>query len=568
MPIESFSFDKGINLKKSPLFLEDGEMVSCSGFSFDHDGVLEARAAKTVGAVIDADGTVNGIHRYGDSIIASSKSLCPGGLAYFNYIYQRDAASGSTYSNVDLLGNNTRPRFADYEEFIFAVDGNTKRAYVGEYDYEWGVDNPSGPPVVAAGAAGNPDGEYYCYVTFYIEFPNEKIVETGPSTAATITVATQKVEWSSIPVCHFQGTVRSIHRRLYRTVSGIAYLVATIPDNTTTTYSDDTTDAILQAATILGTDGYTTPPTGMVDIAVYLQRVFGIKDNALYWTETYSPFNFTLTGNGIVTKEDEDLVGLMEWGDQLFIVSSERWYRLQGNDPTTWAIRRTFTDVGIVNRDTLKRTKYGLIGLWNDGLYIFDGSINRNITEKKLGRSFFTDLDDLSVCYAEFDGQRYYFYYASSGTTVDSCLVIDFGYYPELRFFNDDFIATAHELYKPDNTRYLAYGGYEYSESGTETIATSLQTGDKSFQNILKKKNLVYLFYDIDTSDVDVTVDIYCDGTNSQTLTLNNSSRERKRSVQLKNIEGHRFSLALSCSDSSDVKIYSPWALEGTVVGD
>jgi len=262
------------------------------------------------------------------------------------------------------------------------------------------------------------------------------------------------------------------------------------------------------------------------------------------------------------------LIACREWGDQLFLVSKDRWYRLQGNDPTTWSIRRTFTDVGIVNKATLKQTKYGLLGLWNDGIYLFDGSVNRNVTEKKLGRKFFTDLTDLSVCYAEFDGQRYYFYYASTGSTVDSCLVIDFGYYPDYRIWNDDFIAEAHFLYKEDNTRYLAKDGYEYSESGTETIATSLQTGDKPFGAVIKRKALTYLYYDINTAGEDVTVTIYCDGTNSQTLTINNSSRERKRSNPLKVIEGYRFSLAISCADSSNVKIYSPWALEATPVGD
>lgn len=567
MPIESFSFDRGVNLKKSPLLLEEGEMVSCEGYSFAHDGVLEARAAKTVGAEIDSDGSINGINRYDDSIIASAKSYCPGDQAYFNYIYQR-LTTDSTFTNIDLMGGNTRPTFANYEKFVFAVDGQSRRAYYNAYDYKWGVDNPTNGPVVAAGAAGNPDGEYYCYVTFYITFPNGKVVETGPSAYDNITVATSKIEWARIPTCQYEGEALVIHRRLYRTVSGIAYLVTTLSDNTTTTYSDDVTDATLQASTVLGTEDYIPPPDFMTDLAVYLQRVFGIKDNALYWSEAYAPFNFTTDGNGVVTKEDEPLVAIIDWGDQLFIASAERWYRLQGNDPDTWSIRRTFTDVGIVNKNTLKRSKYGLIGLWNDGIYLFDGSINRNITEKKLGRDFFTDLDDLSVCYAEFDGQKYYFYYASSGTTVDSCLVIDFAYHPEHRMYFDDFIAESDFLYKVDNTRYLAYGGYEYSESGTETISTSLQTGDKSFGGILKRKNLVYLYYDIYTADVDVSVSIYCDGTLAQTLTLNNSARERKRSVQLKNIEGYRFSLAISCSDSSDVKIYSPWALEGTLVGD
>lgn len=55
MSIESFTFDKGINLKKSPLFLEDGEVYSIQNFSFNHIGILEGREAKTVGVLIDVD---------------------------------------------------------------------------------------------------------------------------------------------------------------------------------------------------------------------------------------------------------------------------------------------------------------------------------------------------------------------------------------------------------------------------------------------------------------------------------------------------------------------------------
>lgn len=566
MAIEAFSFDKGINRKKSPLFLEDGEMVTCTGFSFARDGVLEARAAKTVGAAIDAAATINGIHRYGDNIYASAKALCPGEQTYFNYIYHRDVLG--TYSNVNLLGNLTRPRFADYEKFTFIVDGESKRAYVEGNGYNWGIPNPSHKPIISAGGAGNPDGEYSCYVTFYVRFPNDKYVETGPSPVATITVATAQISWDKIPICQYEGYGLTIHRRIYRTVSGTAYLVATIPDNTTETYTDDFTDATLQAATILGTDNYSVPPDNAVDVAVYLQRVFLIKDNKLYWTEPYAPFSVKTTSDVVVTKDDEDLVAVLDWGDQIFLASAERWYRLQGNDPTTWSIKRTFTDCGIINRNTLKRTIYGLIGLWSDGLYLFDGSTNKNITEKKLSRTFFTDLDDLSVCYADFDGTRYYFYYASSGSVIDSCIIIDFSYYPDYRIYSDNFIATAHEVYKGDNTRYLAYAGYEYGESGTETIATSLLTGDKAFEGIIKRKCLDYLYYDIDTGGVDVTVQIICDGSSAQTLTLNASSRQRKRAQRLKNIEGYRFSLQVDCADSQNVFIYSPWVLEGTLVGD
>lgn len=565
---ETFTFDRGMNRRKSPLYLSDGEMVTALGFSLESEGVLEARNAKTQSMAIDttATSTINGIHRYIDSILASSKKYCPGGQSFFNYIYQRDK-DASAYTEVNIMSGNTRPRMGDYEKFILAVDGESKRAFIDENVYEWGVANPVSAPVVAVGAAGNPDGEYTCKVTYYITFPNGKVYETGASPTATVILSAEKCEWSGIPICPYGGNV-VIHRNLYRTVSGTSYLVTTLTDNTTTTYSDNVADTPLQAASAYGTANYSTPPENAVDIAVYLQRVFLLKANTLYWSEPYSPFGFLTTSSIVFSKEDEDGTGIVNWGDQLYLATKEEWYRLQGGDPDTWSIKRTFTDSGIINLHTLKKTKYGIIGLDYDGIALFDGATSLNLTEKVLGRAFFTDLDDLSVCYAEFDGEIYYLYYASSGTTLDSCVKLDFTHgRADMQVHLGSFV-DAHELYREQSTRYQAYSGYEYTEGGTETIVTSLLSGDKGFGDITKQKNLEYLFYDIDTNDINVTVTIYVDGTASHTITLNTSDRVRKRSEQFPQMEGYRFSIGIDCADSQYLKIYGPWVLEGIPVGN
>jgi hypothetical protein len=570
MAIESFSFDKGMNRKKSTLLMSEGEVYTCKGFGFQRDGVLEARTAKTRGASIDAVATskINAIHRYGDSIYASSRALCPGSQAYFNYIHHR-LSTVSTFSDVFTMTGNTRPRIADYQEFVFMVDGESRKAYTQGNVYEWGVDVPkSAPNLGSTGGAYNPDGTYSCYVTFYVIFPNGKVVETGPSPSASITVSTDRIEWSGIPVCPYAGTGIIAHRKLYRDVSGVNYLVTTITNNTTTTYSDNESDATLQTNSIMTSEDYVAPVYGALDVAMYLQRMFVIKDNKLYWSEPYMPFSFESTSDVSVSKEDEDLISIVKWGDQLYVASAERWYRLQGTDPSTWAIKQTFTDQGVINKHTVKATKYGILGLWNDGIYLFDGSTSKSVTEKILGREFFTDLTDLSVCYAEYDGSRYTFHYASTGTTLDSCIVIDYGLTPEIRIYEDDFLADAEEVYKETNHRYLAKSGYEYTEGGTETIATSVVTGDKAFQAIIKRKCLDYLYYDINTNGKNVSVGIYIDGTLVQTLTLNETSRVRRRSDKLMAKEGYRFALQISCADSQYLEIYSPWALEATPVGE
>ena len=566
--IEPLLFNKGMNRRKSPLLLTDGEVVTASGFSFESEGVLEARPAKTQSTAIDilSTSTINTIHRYIDSILASSKAFCPGDQSFFNYIYQRDK-DASAFTNIGLLSGNTRPRIADYEKFIFVVDGGSKRAYIDADEYEWGIEKPVHAPTVAAGAAGNPDGEYNCWVTFTVNFPNGKVQETAASPSATVTLSTEKCEWTNIPICPYEGEGLVIERNLYRTVSAIGYLVTTIGENVSTSYSDDVTDATLQSSSVYSTANYSTPPENAVDIHLFLQRIFLIKDNKLYWSEAFQPFAFLNTSDVVVTRDDENLTGIINWGDQLYIPSKLEWYRLQGGDPDTWLIKRTFTDSGIVNRHTIEKSKYGIVGLDYDGIYLFDGATTRNLTEKILGKAFFTDLDDLSVCYSEFDGEIYYLYYASSGTTIDSCLKLDFtNGVGGLQVYLGGFV-DAHEFYREATRRYQAFSGYEYTEGGTEVIATSILTGDIAFGNIGQLKNLEYLYYDIDTNSIDVTVVVYVDGTAGHTITLNTSSRTRRRSEQFPQLEGYRFTVSIDCADSQSLKIYDPWLLEATPVG-
>uniref|UniRef100_A0A6M3KUB8 Uncharacterized protein n=1 Tax=viral metagenome TaxID=1070528 RepID=A0A6M3KUB8_9ZZZZ len=782
---ESFSFEKGINLKKSPLLLENGEMYSCQGFDYDYEGAMTCRSTKTQiyapkHPYDDADLTgIHKIHRYNDRVLLVAKELCPGDQSYFNYLFSRsvyeesgvsgiqnyadytpvDVAAdrmsvegtkitittvdtdesvylykdfgansinesfthklkfectaatafgqayvwgisnhvedlettadrddgsgiglyhiydGTTYSlhfadthfydvgtgpfyitiimdksasaygtvtikvysdenrtieidrdedtsdddltfdwpsdidyryvyafssnsigsggrewsgvieDLDLtfidytrheppMLGNTRPSVADYKKFTFIVDEEENKAFVESYVYPWGIENPSGAPVVSdSGIAGNPDGTYYCYVTFYITFSTGEVYETGPSSAGSVTVETNKIQWNQIPICEQTGIGGAggltIHRKLYRTISGTTYHVHTIEDNTTKSYTDNEGDTDVQANAAITTTGYNIPPTGCADVELHIQRMFLIKGRYLYYSEPYIPQAFKATSYLTVSKHGEDLIACIQWGDQLYLATKERWLRLSGTDSTTWAIKNTFTETGIVNKDTLVKCSIGLIGLYYDGIYVFDGIQTKNVTEKILGTKFFRDLDDLSVCHAEYAETKYHFYYASSGSTIDSHMVIDFGHYPDVRVINNDFIATAHEYNADVGENLLAKADAEYAElEQSEAIVTSLRWGDRSHTNIIKQKDYEYLYYDIDTGGIDVIVTIYTNGTSAHTITLNTSTRERKRSDKFPICSGYRASIGISCSDSSSLVIYAPWVLQATLFGD
>lgn len=100
-------------------------------------------------------------------------------------------------------------------------------------------------PTVAVGAAGVLTGDYTYRVTFVTTTGETQ----GGITTATVSPAAQRVELTNIPVsASSYVTARKIYRTTAGGSDGTQQLVATLADNTTTTYSDNTADASLGAA--------------------------------------------------------------------------------------------------------------------------------------------------------------------------------------------------------------------------------------------------------------------------------------------------------------------------------
>ena len=566
MPI---GFEGGIS-NKSSILLDENEMQTCSGLVYDKMGILKCRPTRTA-VNATAVGSIHTLSRYINWLLEGDGSS----IRYkwdLNGYCDLYTPADENFTLMGSLESSSRLSVADYVNWMFFVNGRDIKAMTKGNLYEWGVLAPSYAPTAASSGSGTIDGAYTIYYTYYVKFPNGEVVESGPSPSGSFTASTDDtVAWGSIQACPYTGTGIIAWRRLYRTVSGVAYHIATIKDNTTTTYSETYTDAQVQAFSSMDCLYYDVPPAGLTQIEYYLQRVWGIAGNTLYPSEAYLPFNFNPLRTLAVCDEDEELKTLKKWGDQLYMAPERTWFRLQGNDPDTWGIKNTFADAGVINGHTVKVTKYGILGLWYDGLYVFDGSVSRNITADKIGKSLFLDtISDVNACYAEWDGRCYNFYYPTSGTTISQCLTIDFAAYPNLRFYNDDFIATAHHYHVPTGIRYLGKSnGYQYEEAGSaETIATSNRSASKHGGNIFLRKDLQALWYDINTNSKDVIVSFYVDGTlQTHTETINCASRTRKRITSIPHWEGYWFDIALSCADSSSLEIYSPWALIANTAG-
>ncbi len=131
-------------------------------------------------------------------------------------------------------------------------------------------------PTMAVGAAGVPNGVYFGWVSDI----NDQGHEGNLSASGTVTVASQKIEWSNITV----GPAGTSKRRLYRSTAGgtTPLLLTTINDNTTTVYSDNNADSALGAAP---DNNWTVPSNTIQNIAIFNNRVVLVDvDGRTLWT--------------------------------------------------------------------------------------------------------------------------------------------------------------------------------------------------------------------------------------------------------------------------------------------
>lgn len=181
----------------------------------------------------------------------------------------------------------------EYENYRFFTNGsNPMYKWNGSEFTRGSVPAPDSTMTAATAPTGTALSGVYSYKVTYV---NSNLVESDVSPVSnTITVASQDVRLTSIPVAPASFGVNS--RRLYRTEDGgSSYLrLATISDNTTTTYDDGIADASLgvEAPTDQG-----EIPTTATSLIFHQGRIFCIDtaDNLVKYSEIGNPYVFKAT---------------------------------------------------------------------------------------------------------------------------------------------------------------------------------------------------------------------------------------------------------------------------------
>jgi hypothetical protein len=263
------------------------------------------------------------------------------------YYYNGAASFVTVGSAQSIFTAAIRVAAAEYENYMFFGQGTTPYKYNSHFTRH-GIPTPSGPTAATAPTGTGLTGAFQ----YKLSNVNSALVEGDVSSAsATHTLANEnmRVTIATAPVSHGVET-----RRLYRTVTSGAVFkrLATISNNTATTYDDAIADASL------GADAPTDngqPPAYSV-VCYHENRLFCndvTARNKVWYSNLANPYVFGATNFISVGDNAGDIVRGMYVYDSSLIVTCDNslWliYMEDPADPTNWRQIKIKSNYGSIN---------------------------------------------------------------------------------------------------------------------------------------------------------------------------------------------------------------------------
>jgi len=596
MALELVYFHRGLSYDARSALQKGGFLKSCQNINFETEGTQTLRDPYSA-INSTAVGSIHSIKKYGSNLIVADTT------------HLRKNAGAGDFTDLYASFTNHAWTFEEYKDFLIGTN-QTECILVDSSCnvYPAQVANPTTAASGAAGAAGNPSGHYMLYVSYYITWPNGQTYETGFSPVSTdVSVTSQKISWTSIPVCPYAayyGTAPTIYRKLYRgpgtggTLTDI-YLVDTILDNTTTTYTDELSDATLEANNYETVADYLPTIIPKYFTAHYgrLHMIDSTYKHRLYYTESVlgadATENEVLMPLAILTNNWDDMrvsglkevdpQGIITWGINLFIPLKQTWLRREGNDPSTWAYRKTYSKNGVGAPYTVDVSTYpgGIIGLTNPeggdlGLTVFNGQYDKIMTTPKLDYIFKKDLNISAIanCRGKCIGRYYHLLYpAGSATVPDHHVAIDLRRYPDIRVseWTDINGQCLDGSIDATNIYFGGTDGYARTQDAGGTVSFELETHDMTggAQEITDEvKVFKELKYMLDSAGDSVTMSVYIDdvlmqypdGSTTKAITGTSEAMQYIKNLP-QDWRGYRIRIKLTGTGLTKMEIYSPWKL-------
>jgi len=208
---------------------------------------------------VNDKGSISGLAVFGGEVLSTTSTTLYVGTT------QKKASWGGSFDHAVI------------ENRIAMVNGSIPVKYDGSDVWNIGITAPVQSSMTAAGTGS--DSFTVADWDYRVTFVNGDGFESNADTTNVVTASSQGAgkthcALANIPTGAANDDV--VARKLYRTADGgsVFYYLATISDNTTTTYSDTTTDANLGSTT--HPTNHDKPPADLVCIAESGGRLFGV----------------------------------------------------------------------------------------------------------------------------------------------------------------------------------------------------------------------------------------------------------------------------------------------------
>jgi hypothetical protein len=338
----------GIQTKKALTEFSPRDAFSCVGGHFNDEGAFSKRrgGGKRNQTALSSYATSIFDFKYNNDV--DQKIYYSSGTAIY------DDNGGSPSSVKTGLSSGNWPDWQSFENFAFFANGaDDLLKSDGTTFTNAGIDRPGTSPTLATsnGAGTLTPTDTFLIAVTYVSADG---VESNPCDNGSITIGGghNQIDLTNVPVStDTQVTKRYIY--VTNANNTVLFYHGEINDNVTTTYT------ILDVNSLGALLEYThdVAPEGLKGIELFKNRLFGFKDNKIYFSKLFAPYYWPqgeLDTETVFSSEVADgspITGMKSFFDVLLVFKRYDIYVLSGNNELDFTISRLRSDerVGAVN---------------------------------------------------------------------------------------------------------------------------------------------------------------------------------------------------------------------------
>lgn len=284
--------------------------------------------------------------------------------------------------NLDVPGSSNLYSWCNYNGFLIFCNGVGRNYAYNGRNLPSALTFPTFPlqnttmTVSAASGTFPTTGVYYYKYSWYDE---NRGIEGEPNSYngligysfATITAVTQQVAITGLPSTYPTGYPEVTHIRIYRLDPGAQYFryVSAVAIGTTS-YTDTGVSTTFSASLT-----YTKTDLSAMNVcATHANRLFMARGSDIYFSEAGSMDFQTTSTFGVDSEDGDSITGLKAGFGGLVVFKKNSIHFLDGDGPSTFAIRKIVDGIGCVSQNTIASGVNGMYFLAADGVYLFNGN--------------------------------------------------------------------------------------------------------------------------------------------------------------------------------------------------